>query len=1077
MGGPAGPARRTRLRRLSGVVVLLAPLLVAGSVSVPQASTPAAAASDAAPADTARIAYAGTGHRSLGQRSSGTTSADLFASGPAHYDQDAFGRGGTLVFTSLRDEAKPQVYVRRADGSVLRLTTGRDAAHPELSVDGQTVVFDSAEPRAGQAAQRDLWSVAVDGSSDPQRLTDTTANETHPTLSPDGTRIAYASDGGPERGTQIYQRDLSGGAVTCVSNPAEGDASEPEWNPVNDADHRQLLVYTLHQEPESDTDTGNRLRVTSGSGAGRPLLTGAFAGWGTRSAAWLPNGVGLYFLSPNTDCGCSVYDHVYRTDTLDNPVPVKELDEDRTVESPAVLVRAGTPVVVVTRRTTVKPDVVTLQDIRQDGSDPRDLRLDVLREDPKALTNTSDDPAKDPLFRPSQGYDPWTERQTYTPNGLNIAVTRFEDVGGVRVQRIWLADTDGRNPEVMDLEGRGAGDWDTDPSFSPDGTKMAFTRTSPGGVGDAAGPSQVLVADVATKKIIGRVVPPAGEVTGQDAQPAWSSDGTTLAFTRNEVIRGLGGIKHVWTAQANDLGRQQDLSVTGCPGECKVIDDSPAFSPDGRSIAFNRKDRADQINHRASIVVTSPTGTGCRVVLPSDRRDDSDACAKQIPDVTATGPYQPRDVAWSPDAKRLVLSHRRDIAPNSPEQLSELDLATGTLTARTATLPGRQKEPAFRQSVDLAVTAQPVGPSVETGSSVSLTVTVTNHGPAPSPGTTFVADTPPGVRLKELTTPAGPCAADLLPSCDLGVLAPGGTVEVTATLTGVTTGPWQIGWSVIGAVVDPNPTDNATGTDVRVRNVPELPDPTPSAPTPAPPHTTPPSPAPAPPAQPPSPQPPAPLPPEPEAGPGVAVRAQPSPGYVGGRVVVTYTVRNGKNALATGLRLRLGLPAGIPVATLPAGCAGGVCTLPDLAPGASSVLRVVLAPDRALRTSVTGTLTTTGTDADRGDNVSRIPLRILQPRIVSVPEVGKPGFVTSVRGKDFPPGVPVKLTWKPGITATAPPARPLGDGTFIAQLLILVKDRTGPRTITASGPGFSPVTTDFLVVGGTIVPPDEVGRR
>nr|WSW67557.1 hypothetical protein OG461_15800 [Streptomyces sp. NBC_00995] len=1072
MGGPAGPARRTRLRRLSGVVVLLAPLLVAGSVSVPQGATPAAAASDAAPADTGRIAFAGTGHRSLGLRSSGTASADLFGSGPAHYDQDAFGRGGALVFTSLRDETRPQVYVRGADGSVLRLTTGYDAAHPELSVDGRTVVFDSAGPGAGESAQRDLWSVGVDGSSEPRRLTDTPANETHPTLSPDGTRIAYASDGGPERGTQIYERDLSGGAVTCVSDPAEGDASEPEWNPVRDDDHRDLLVYTLHQEPESDTDTGNRLRVTNGPGTGRPLLTGAFAGWGTRSAAWLPDGDGLVFLSPNTDCGCSVYDHVYRARSLEGPVPAMELSEDRKVESPAVLVQAGVPTVVVTRRTTVDPALVTLQDMRQDGSDPRDLRLDVLREDPKALTNTSDDPAKDPLFHPSQGYDPWTERQTYTPNGRSIAVTRFETVDGVRVQRIWLADTDGLKAEVMDLEGRGAGDWDTDPSFSPDGTKMAFTRTSPGGVQDAAGPSQVLVANVATKKIIGRVIPPAGEVTGQDAQPAWSSDGTVLAFTRNQVIRGLGGIKHVWTAQVKDLEQQRDLSVTGCPGECKVIDDSPAFSPDGRSIAFNRKDRADQINHRASIVVTSPGGTGCRVVLPADRRDDPAACGEQIPDVTATGPYQPRDVAWSPDARRLVLSHRRDIAPNSPEQLSELDLATGTLTARTATLPGRQKEPAFRQSVDLTVTAPPVAPSVEEGSPVPLTVTVTNRGPAPSPGTTFVADPPPGVRLEALTTPAGPCAADRLPSCDLGMLAPGGTVEVTATLTGVTTGPWQIGWSVTGAVVDANPTDNATGTDVRVRKVPQLPTPTPSAPAPSPPHSAPPSPAPAPPAQRP-----APLPPEPEAGPGVVVRAQPAPGYVGGRVVVTYTVRNGRNALATGLRLRLGLPAGIAVTTLPAGCAGGVCTLSDLAPGASSVLRVVLAPDRALRASVTGTLTTTGTDADRGDNVSRIPLRILQPRIISVPEVGKPGFVTSVRGKDFPPGVPVKLTWKPGITATAPPARPGGDGTFIAQLLILVKDRTGPRTITASGPGFSPVTTEFLVVGGTVVPPDEVGRR
>ncbi|MER5276042.1 hypothetical protein ABT025_09815 [Streptomyces sp. NPDC002809] len=1042
--------------------MLLTPLLVAGSITAPQGVTQAVAASDAAPLDTGRIAFAGNGHRSLGQRSSETTSEDLFGSGPAHYDQDAFGRGGALVFTSLRDEAKPQVYTRGTDGSVRRLTFGRDAAHPELSADGRTVVFDSAEPRPGGSAQRDLWSVGVDGKG-LRRLTDTPADETHPTLSPDGTRIAYASDGGPERGTQIYERDVSGGVVTCVSDPAEGDASEPEWNPVNDDAHRNLLVYTLHQEPESDTDTGNRLRVTTGPGTGRPLLTGDFAGWGTRSAAWFPDGTGLVFLSPNTDCGCSVYDHVYRAETLDNPVPAMELSEDRKVESPAVLGDVNTWKVVVTRRTTVDPDLVTLQDMRQDGSDPRDLRLDVLREDPKSWSNTSDDPAVDPLFHPSAGYDPWTERQTYTPNGRRIAVTRFVTVGGQRVQQIWMADADGTNAAEMKLDGRGPRDWDTDPSFSPDGTKMAFTRTSPGGVGDAAGPSRVLVADVATNKIIGEVVPPAGQVVGGDAQPAWSSDGTKLAFTRNHVIRGLGGIKHVWTAPVGALDQQEDLSEKGCPDECKVIDDSPAFSPDGTAIAFNRKDRADQINHRASVVVTSPNGANCRVVLPSSRRNDPTACRALIPDVSATGPYQPRDVAWSPDAARLVLSHRRDIAPNSPEQLSELDLATGTLTPLTAKLPGRQKEPAFQQQVDLALTAPPVGPSVEAGSSVSVTVTVTNHGPAPSPGTTFVADTPPGVRLEELTTDAGSCGAGS-PSCDLGVLPPGAEVEVTARLTGVTTGPWRMGWSVTGAVVDPNPADNATGTDVEVRDVPPLPSP---SPTPAPP-----SPSPAPPAQPP-----APLPPEPEAGPGVVVRAQPSPGYVGGRVVVTYTVRNGRNALATGLRLRLGLPAGIPVATLPAGCADGVCTLPDLAPGGSSVLRVVLAPDRALRTKVTGTLTTTGTDADRGDNVSRIPLRILQPRIVSVPAVGKPGFVTSVRGKDFPPGVPVKLTWKPGITATAPPARPGGDGTFIAQLLILVKDRTGPRTITASGPGFSPVTTDFLVVVGTIVPPDEVGRR
>ena len=31
-----------------------------------------------------------------------------------------------------------------------------------------------------------------------------------------------------------------------------------------------------------------------------------------------------------------------------------------------------------------------------------------------------------------------------------------------------------------------------------------------------------------------------------------------------------------------------------------------------------------------------------------------------------------------------------------------------------------------------------------------------------------------------------------------------------------------------------------------------------------------------------------------------------------------------------------------------------------------------------------------------------------QPRIVAVPPIGPPGFVTLIRGTDFPPGVPVR---------------------------------------------------------------------
>jgi hypothetical protein len=159
------------------------------------------------------------------------------------------------------------------------------------------------------------------------------------------------------------------------------------------------------------------------------------------------------------------------------------------------------------------------------------------------------------------------------------------------------------------------------------------------------------------------------------------------------------------------------------------------------------------------------------------------------------------------------------------------------------------------------------------------------------------------------------------------------------------------------------------------------------------------------------------------------------------------------------------------------GCPPAGCPLGDLAPGAARQVRVVLAPTVAIRTAVAGRVLTTGPDADPADNAVTAPVLVLLPRIVAIPPIGKPGFVTSVRGRDFPAGVPVRLAWSPGITVAAPPVVPRSDGTFVAQLLILGKDQTGPRTITATGAGFGPVRTSFLVVVGTIGPPTTTERR
>lgn len=1025
---------RTRAVAATTALAVLCGVVVVRDTAAP---TPAAAQPGDPPV-AGRIAYAGTGHRGIGAVTDPVPdrlgpSDPLLGAGPAHFDDDVSARGQLVVFTSLRDGPRPQVYLRAPDGSVRRLTGERDAGHPQLSPDLRSVVFDSAED-----GQRDLWLVGVDGTG-LRRLTDSPDDETWPTFSPDGAQVAFSAD--RDGAAELYRLPVAGGAAVRLTDEPDGAAVQPAWNP---RDGR--IAYTLDRGAGAPA----QIRVLDGSGTATPLLGGGQAGWRSRWPAWKPDGTGLLFLSHDQVCSCPAdpnVEKVYQVDTapglpLTDP-PGLLLAEDRQVGSPAWLVD-GRPRLLVSRTTAPTRSTATLQDIRPDGGDPRDLGLTVLREDPES--------ANDPnlLFHPRPGYDPWTQRQAYSPDGRSIVVTRFEDVEDTRVQRLWLVDADGGNPRRLAVADRALPDWEFDPAWSPDGRFIAFARRSPGGVRPNAGPSRVVVVDVATGAVVGQLRPPPEVADLEDTQPAWSPDGATLAFTRGLVTQGPAGEvrdNHIWTARAGALDQQRDLSRQVCGFDCEVTDDSAAFRPDGGALVFNRE--------FDGLLEVSLPGGACRVVLPAG--PGSCATPQTAP---PTGPFQPRDAAYAPDGGRLAVTARRVGDVRSPEELGVLDPATGVLGSITRPLPGRQKEPTWQPSVDLAVQAPSAVPEVNTGATATTTVSVLNRGPATSPGTALTIAAPGGVRVADLRPERGSCDAAAL-RCDLGALEGGARVDIAVDLVGLVPGREPVTWSVTGGVLDVRPSDNAARTEVPVR-----------APATEPPRPTP-TPQPTPQPQPQPPPPPAPL----SAGPGVTVVVQPDPSYVGGRATATYTVRNGGGGLATGLRLDLQLPERVPVAALPPGCSATGCALPDLAPGASQVVQVLFAPDTPLQTTVRGALRTSGTDADPGDNTASAPMRVLLPRIVAVPPIGEPGFVTSVRGVDFPPGIPVRLTWSPGITAAAAPVVPRPDGGFTAQLLVLPKDQTGPRTITAAGLGFRAATTPFLVVPGSIGPPDMVARR
>jgi Tol biopolymer transport system component len=139
---------------------------------------------------------------------------------------------------------------------------------------------------------------------------------------------------------------------------------------------------------------------------------------------------------------------------------------------------------------------------------------------------------------------------TWSPDGTKLAFTRIEPVSGVYTVGV----DGGSETKIFDLSYDNL-------AWSPDGTRFAFWE------GHDNGRSTVDVANVDGTGL--RVVAATRLI---DADPDWSPDGTTIAF-------------------AKATGRFSRVCLVAAAGgsvRCLVRGTEPAWSPDGRSIAFRR---------------------------------------------------------------------------------------------------------------------------------------------------------------------------------------------------------------------------------------------------------------------------------------------------------------------------------------------------------------------------------------------------------------------------------------------------------------------------------------------------------
>jgi hypothetical protein len=222
-----------------------------------------------------------------------------------------------------------------------------------------------------------------------------------------------------------------------------------------------------------------------------------------------------------------------------------------------------------------------------------------------------------------------------------------------------------------------------------------------------------------------------------------------------------------------------------------------------------------------------------------------------------------------------------------------------------------------------------------------------------------------------------------------------------------------------------------------------------------------------------APEPPAP-PPPPSADVAVAVAVAPTPGYTGTPVRVRYTVTNAGPDTATGIVVSGDAPPAAAPGTLDAR-PQSACTRQNpcslAAGGRLEIVQDLVYSGPVRNGTLRGGVAAGLPDPNTADNTATAPVTVLQPQLTVSPAVASTGQAVQVHGTDFPPGTTLTFAWDAGITATAAPTVVPAGGGFDAQVLILRKDRVGPRNLVVGKSGSPSAQVPVLVVPRNDQPP------
>jgi Tol biopolymer transport system component len=153
---------------------------------------------------------------------------------------------------------------------------GDSSCRPRVAfVDGKP----SFGPLDDGTGQREVWVANPDGSGMVNLSNSASIDDAHPSWSPDGRKVAFASNRASSRRYQVFVVNVDGTGITSLTPDQEG-ASTPLWSPEG-----SRIAYTL---------AGN-VWTMNADGTGSAPLTSVSIGTEAKAVAWSPDGKQLLF--------------------------------------------------------------------------------------------------------------------------------------------------------------------------------------------------------------------------------------------------------------------------------------------------------------------------------------------------------------------------------------------------------------------------------------------------------------------------------------------------------------------------------------------------------------------------------------------------------------------------------------------------------------------------------------------------------------------------------------------------------------------------------------------------------------